>query len=38
MRPLALALLLLATAGAQERPLPDYDTFAAQVKTAPGDR
>jgi hypothetical protein len=32
MRPLALALLLLATAGAQERPLPDYDTFAAQVR------
>ena len=32
MRPLFLALLLLATAGAQERPLPDYETFAAQVK------
>jgi hypothetical protein len=32
MRPLALALLLIAASGAQERPLPDYDTFAAQVK------
>jgi hypothetical protein len=32
MRPLALALLLLATAGAQERPLPNQDTFAAEVK------
>lgn len=32
MRPLFLALLLLATAGAQERPLPNYDTFAAEVK------
>ena len=33
MRPLAIALLLLATApAAQERPLPDYDTFAAQVR------
>jgi hypothetical protein len=32
MRPLALALLLLAAAGAQERPLPDFDTFAAEVK------
>lgn len=32
MRPLIFASLLLATAAAQERPLPDYDTFAAQVK------
>jgi len=32
MRLLCLVLLLLATAGAQERPLPDYDTFAAQVR------
>jgi hypothetical protein len=32
MRPLVLALLLLATAVAQERPLPNYDTFAAEVK------
>ncbi len=27
-----LSCSLLATATAQERPLPDYDTFAAQVK------
>ena len=35
MRPIALALLvlLLATPAAQDRPLPDYETFAAQVKT-----
>src|SRR5712691_778582 len=32
MRTLLLALLLLAVPAAQERPLPDYDTFAAQVK------
>jgi hypothetical protein len=32
MRPLILVLLLLATAAAQERPLPDYDSFAAQVR------
>lgn len=32
MRPLALSLLLLATAFAQERPLPNHDTFAAEVK------
>ncbi len=32
MRVLAVALLLAATPLAQERPLPDYDTFAAQVK------
>jgi len=32
MRPLALTLLLLATASAQERPLPNFDTFAAEVK------
>src|SRR2546428_7479434 len=32
MRPMFLALLLLATPHAQDRPLPDYDTFAAQVK------
>jgi hypothetical protein len=32
VRPLALALLLIAASSAQERPLPDYDTFAAQVK------
>ncbi len=32
MRPLMVTLFLLATAVAQERPLPDYDLFAAQVK------
>jgi hypothetical protein len=32
MRLLASFLLVLATAAAQERPLPDYDAFAAQVK------
>jgi hypothetical protein len=32
MRLAALIILLLATPAAQERPLPDYDTFAAQVK------
>jgi hypothetical protein len=32
MRPAALIIFLLATPAAQERPLPDYDTFAAQVK------
>src|SRR5687767_2947538 len=32
MRPVVLALLLLAAPAAQERPLPDYDTFAAVVK------
>jgi hypothetical protein len=32
MRPVVLALLLLAAPAAQERPLPDYDTFAAAVK------
>ncbi len=32
MRPIFLALLLLATPNAQDRPLPDYETFAAQVK------
>ena len=32
MRPLAIALLFLGTAAAQERPLPDYETFAARVK------
>jgi hypothetical protein len=32
MRPIFLALLLLATPDAQDRPLPDYETFAAQVK------
>jgi hypothetical protein len=32
MRPLILALLALATPAAQERPLPDHDTFAAQVR------
>ena len=33
MRPLVIALLLLAAApAAQDRPLPDYDTFAAQVR------
>jgi hypothetical protein len=30
---LALLVLFLATPAAQDRPLPDYDTFAAQVKT-----
>jgi hypothetical protein len=33
MRLLGFLILLLATPAAQERPLPDYDTFAAQVKT-----
>jgi hypothetical protein len=35
VRPIALALLVLflANPGAQDRPLPDYETFAAQVKT-----
>ena len=28
----SLALLAVATVAAQERPLPDFDTFAAQVK------
>jgi hypothetical protein len=32
MRAAVLALLLLATPAAQERPLPDFDTFAAEVK------
>jgi hypothetical protein len=32
MRSLLFALLLLAVPAAQERPLPDYDAFAAQVK------
>jgi hypothetical protein len=32
MRPLAIALLLTATLTGQERPLPDFATFAAQVK------
>ena len=32
MRPLVLALLLLSAPSAQERPLPDYDTFASQVR------
>jgi hypothetical protein len=32
MRSAVLALLVLATPAAQERPLPDYDTFAAEVK------
>jgi hypothetical protein len=34
VRPIVLTLLalLLATAAAQDRPLPDYETFAAQVK------
>lgn len=32
MRPIVLAVLLLATLSAQERPLPDFDTFAARVK------
>ena len=31
-RPLVLAALLLSTLSAQERPLPDFDAFAAQVK------
>jgi hypothetical protein len=35
VRPIVLALLVLslATPAAQDRPLPDYETFAAQVKT-----
>jgi len=32
MRSLVFALVLIAVPAAQERPLPDYDTFAAQVK------
>lgn len=32
MRALGLAALLVATAAAQERPLPDFDAFAAEVK------
>jgi hypothetical protein len=32
MRPLVIALLLAAAPVAQERPLPDVETFAAQVK------
>ncbi len=32
MRAVVLALLLLATPAAQERPLPDFETFAAEVK------
>ncbi|HEY6360427.1 MAG TPA: hypothetical protein VIX63_04945 [Vicinamibacterales bacterium] len=32
MRVVCAVLLLLATSAAQERPLPDYDTFAAQVR------
>lgn len=33
MRPLGVTFLLAAAVTAQERPLPDYATFAAQVKT-----
>ena len=33
VRLLIAALIAVATASAQERPLPDHDTFAAQVKT-----
>jgi hypothetical protein len=33
MRPIVVAWLLLSVASAQERPLPDYESFAAQVKT-----
>lgn len=32
MRPLAIAAMLAAAPFAQERPLPDFDTFAAQVR------
>lgn len=32
MRPLVVAVLLVAVGSAQEHPLPDFDTFAAQVK------
>ena len=32
MRPLVVALILAAAPLAQERPLPDFNTFAAQVK------
>ncbi len=32
MRALALAVLLVVAAPAQERPLPDFNTFAAEVK------
>jgi hypothetical protein len=32
MRLVVLIILLLATPAAQDRPLPDYDTFAAEVK------
>lgn len=33
MRPLVIAVILTAAPLAQERPLPDFKTFAAQVKT-----
>ena len=32
MRAVVLALIVLATPAAQDRPLPDQDAFAAQVK------
>src|SRR5918992_1837458 len=32
MRPLLLLVLLFATVAAQERPLPDYQTFIAEVR------
>jgi hypothetical protein len=32
MRPLAAALIVVAATSAQERPLPDFSTFAAEVK------
>ena len=32
MRLVAVVILILAPSAAQERPLPDYDTFAAEVK------
>jgi hypothetical protein len=32
MRALVLAVLLVVAPAAQERPLPDFDTFAAEVK------
>jgi hypothetical protein len=32
MRPLVIALMLVAAPLAQDRPLPDFNTFAAQVR------
>ena len=32
MRSFLIALLLVSVSSAQDRPLPDFDTFSAQVK------